>query len=135
VQEVNIRNLIPESLKMELAVATKVEANQEQLDQRRRLVEEKTVAQLGHIGTLAEFPVPTPILNLWKGVGNGDAGSDRRGSSSSNTAAKRLRNLTVGAIFSPESPFLPETLKETKLMVRTKAKFIQYQVTGIKTRV
>ena len=33
-QEMNIRSLIPESMKIELAVATKVEANQERLDHR-----------------------------------------------------------------------------------------------------
>jgi hypothetical protein len=118
-----MQNLVPDFLKTELAVTTKVEANQEQLDQRRRLVGEKTVAELGDISSLADLPIPKPLLQLWNG-GGGVSDRDRRGSKasgrSSNTAEKRLRNLTVGAIFSPESPFIPDAMKETKLMVRAK---------------
>jgi hypothetical protein len=113
-----MRSLIPESLKMELAVATKVETDQEQLEQRRRLVEEKSVSELGHIGSLADLPIPKPIVNLLKKDTAAAAGSSRRGSRS--TLDKRMRNLTVGAIFSPASPLLPESMKETKLVVRSK---------------
>ncbi len=126
-QDMNMQNLVPDFLKTELAVTTKVEANQEQLDQRRRLVGEKTVAELGDISSLADLPIPKPLLQLWNGgISGGGAVSDRdrRGSKVSGrsitTAEKRLRNLTVGAIFSPESPFIPDAMKETKLMVRAK---------------
>jgi hypothetical protein len=122
-----MQNLVPDFLKTELAVTTKVEANQEQLDQRRRLVGEKTVAELGDISSLADLPIPKPLLQLWNGGFSGGGGAvsdrDRRGSKASgrsSTAEKRLRNLTVGAIFSPESPFIPDAMKETKLMVRAK---------------
>jgi hypothetical protein len=122
-QDVNMQNFVPDFLKTELAVTTKVEANQEQLDQRRRLVGEKTVAELGDISSLADLPIPKPLLQLWNG-GGAVSDRDRRGSKasgrSSTTAEKRLRNLTVGAIFSPESPFIPDAMKETKLMVRAK---------------
>ena len=112
----NIRNLIPESLKVELAVSSQVETNREQVDQRRRLVQERTVTELAHIGSLADLPIPTPLMNLWKG----EQGPGRRSSQTSGRSEKRLRNLTVGAIFSADSPFLPESMKETKLVVRSK---------------
>jgi len=117
-----MQNFVPDFLKTELAVTTKVEANQEQLDHRRRLVGEKTVAELGDISSLADLPIPKPLLQLWNG-GGAVSDRDRRGSKASgrsSTAEKRLRNLTVGAIFSPESPFIPDAMKETKLMVRAK---------------
>ena len=94
-----------------------METNREQVDQRRRLVQDKTVTELAHIGSLADLPIPTPLMNLWKGE---QQGPGRRGSKTSGRSEKRLRNLTVGAIFSADSPFLPESMKETKLVVRSK---------------
>ena len=93
-----------------------METNREQVDQRRRLVQERTVTELAHIGSLADLPIPTPLMNLWKG----EQGPGRRSSQTSGRSEKRLRNLTVGAIFSADSPFLPESMKETKLVVRSK---------------
>ena len=48
-------------MKRELLVRTKNEGNYETLTKRKALVETKTPAQLSHIGTLAEMPIPKKI--------------------------------------------------------------------------
>lgn len=56
---------LPKSLTMELAVAVKVNANQEEVEKRKKLCQEKTPTELGNIGSLSDIPIPAPIQNLF----------------------------------------------------------------------
>merc|ERR1711874_117145 len=59
-------NTLPKSLKIELAVTSKVEDNAEIIEQRKKLVEEKNPSELAHIGSLADFPLPSALENIFK---------------------------------------------------------------------
>merc|ERR1712212_1426798 len=52
------------SLTMELAVKTKIN-DPAVMEERRKLTAEHTPMELGNIGSLADFPIPTPISNLF----------------------------------------------------------------------
>merc|ERR1719331_2573300 len=58
---------LPKSLTMELAVKTKIN-DPAVVEERRKLTVEHTPMELGNIGSLADFPVPTPISNLTTGT-------------------------------------------------------------------
>ena len=49
---------------MELAVTTKVNKDQEEIARRQKLIQEKTPAELGNIGSLSELPIPSALQNL-----------------------------------------------------------------------
>merc|ERR1711971_448658 len=55
---------LPKSLTMELAVKTKIN-DPAVVEERRKLTAEHTPMELGNIGSLADFPIPTPISNLF----------------------------------------------------------------------
>merc|ERR1719309_200112 len=103
---------LPKSLTMELAVTTKVNKNQEEIARRQKLIQEKTPAELGNIGSLSELPIPSVLQNL---LTKSEAPEKPKRKS---TQEKRKRNLTTGTFLSPD--FLPESWRETKLMVRSK---------------
>merc|ERR1712106_281076 len=63
---------LPRSLKNQLIVRTKVEENEEVLEQRRALVESKSPAELSEIHNLGELPIPSRI-EAWLHGSNGDA--------------------------------------------------------------
>merc|ERR1719450_461689 len=115
--KVNINDMyatLPKSLTMELAVACKVNANQEEVEKRKKLCQEKTPTELGNIGSLSDIPIPAPIQNLFS---RPEAPSKPKRNSKDLTE-KRKRNLTTGTVL--PSNFLPESWKETKLLVRSR---------------
>merc|ERR1711892_590868 len=63
---------LPRSLKIQLIVRTKVEENEEVLEQRQALVESKSPAELSEIHNLGELPIPSRI-EAWLHGSNGDA--------------------------------------------------------------
>ena len=62
----NIYATLPRSLKSEVLVRTRVE-NPEVLENRRNIVQSKSVSELAQVNTLADFPLPTPIEHLIQG--------------------------------------------------------------------
>ena len=56
---------LPKSLKMELAVAVKVNKDPEEVERRKKLCQDRTPMELGNIGSLSELPIPAPIQNLF----------------------------------------------------------------------
>merc|ERR1719499_1934827 len=56
--KVNINEMfstLPKSLTMELAVASKIGKNQDEVERRKKLCQEKTPTQLGNIGSLSDI--------------------------------------------------------------------------------
>ena len=58
-------NTLPKSLTMELAVVNKVNKNQEEVERRQKLTQEKTPSELAHIGSISDLPIPAPLQNLF----------------------------------------------------------------------
>jgi len=114
---------LPRSLTMELAVTTKVNKDQGEAERRQKLTQEKTPTELGNIGSLSELPIPSALQNLFA---KSDAPEKPK---RKNMQEKRKRNLTTGTFLSPD--FLPESWRETKLMVRTK---VEEDETVLKSR-
>merc|ERR1712037_164776 len=77
------------------------------MGERRKLTAEHTPMELGNIGSLADFPVPTPISNLFN-----------KPAADTPEKPKRKKNLTTGTFLS--SDFLPQSWLDTKLVCRTK---------------
>ena len=70
--KININDMyatLPKSLTMELAVVTKVNKNQEEVERRKKLCQEKSPSQLGNIGSLTDLPIPAPIQNIFASKG------------------------------------------------------------------
>jgi hypothetical protein len=84
------------------------------VEERKRIIEAHTPMELGHIGSLADLPIPTPISNLF----NRQAADTPVKPKRKNMEEKRKRNLTTGTLLSPD--FLPQSWVETKLVCRTK---------------
>ena len=62
----NIYESLPASLKTEVLVKTKVETDEEILEQRRELTRCKTPAELSEIKGIEDFPIPTFVENMTK---------------------------------------------------------------------
>merc|ERR1712037_169975 len=105
---------LPKSLTMELAVKTKIN-DPAVVEERRKLTAEHTPMELGNIGSLADFPVPTPISNLFNKPA---ADTPEKPKRKKNMEEKRKRNLTTGTFLSAD--FLPQSWLDTKLVCRTK---------------
>merc|ERR1711971_820289 len=105
---------LPKSLTMELAVKTKIN-DPAVVEERRKLTAEHTPMELGNIGSLADFPVPTPISTLFNKPA---ADTPEKPKRKKNMEEKRKRNLTTGTFLS--SDFLPQSWLDTKLVCRTK---------------
>merc|ERR1712088_301593 len=105
---------LPKSLTMELAVKTKIN-DPAVVEERRKLTSEHTPMELGNIGSLADFPIPTPISNLFNKPA---ADTPEKPKRKKNIEEKRKRNLTTGTFLS--SDFLPQSWLDTKLVCRTK---------------
>merc|ERR1712203_794231 len=105
---------MPKSLTMELAVKTKIN-DPAVVEERRKLTSEHTPMELGNIGSLADFPIPTPISNLFNKPA---ADTPEKPKRKKNMEEKRKRNLTTGTFLS--SDFLPQSWLDTKLVCRTK---------------
>jgi len=105
-------NTLPKSLTMELAVVNKVNKNQEEVERRQKLTQEKTPSELAHIGSISDLPIPAPLQNLFAKSEAPEKPARK------SMQEKRKRNLTTGTFLSPD--FLPESWRETKLLTRTK---------------
>jgi len=105
---------LPKSLTMELMVSTKDE-DQDLVATRRKMIGEKTPMELGNIGSISDLPIPAPLENLWAKKREDDTAPDKP--KRRNMEEKRKRNLTTGAFLSAD--FLPESWRETKLLVRS----------------
>merc|ERR550534_1481379 len=105
---------LPKSLTMELAVKTKIN-DPAVVEERRKLTAEHSPMELGNIGSLADFPIPTPISNLFNKPA---ADTPEKPKRKKNMEEKRKRNLTTGTFLS--SDFLPQSWLDTKLVCRTK---------------
>eukprot|EP00090_Calanus_glacialis_P017720 TRINITY_DN2752_c0_g1_i5.p1 TRINITY_DN2752_c0_g1~~TRINITY_DN2752_c0_g1_i5.p1 ORF type:complete len:1757 (-),score=501.37 TRINITY_DN2752_c0_g1_i5:475-5592(-) len=114
---------LPRSLTRELAVTTKVNKDQGEAERRQKLTQEKTPTELGNIGSLSELPIPSALQNLFA---KSDAPEKPK---RKNMQEKRKRNLTTGTFLSAD--FLPESWRETKLLVRTK---VEEDETVLKSR-
>merc|ERR1712192_280794 len=101
---------LPKSLTMELAVKTKIN-DPAVVEERRKLTAEHTPMELGNIGSLADFPIPTPISNLFNKPAADTPEKPKR--KPKNMEEKRKRNLTTGTFLS--SDFLPQSWLDTKL--------------------
>jgi len=116
--KVNINDMystLPKSLKMELAVSVKVNKDPEEVERRKKLCQERTPMELGNIGSLSELPIPAPIQNFFSKSEVADKPDKPK---RKNMEEKRKRNLTTGTLLT--SDFIPESWKETKLLVRSK---------------
>merc|ERR1712223_834125 len=116
--KVNINDMystLPKSLKMELAVSVKVNKDPEEVERRKKLCQERTPMELGNIGSLSELPIPAPIQNFFSKSDVADKPDKPKRKS---MEEKRKRNLTTGTLLT--SDFIPESWKETKLLVRAK---------------
>ena len=58
-------NTLPKSLTMELSVGSPKEMDAEKADARKKLTEEKTPMELSQIGSIAEFPLPSALENIF----------------------------------------------------------------------
>jgi len=96
-------------------VAVKVNKDPEEVERRKKLCQERTPMELGNIGSLSELPIPAPIQNLFS---KSDAPEKPDKPKRKNMEEKRKRNLTTGTLLT--SDFIPESWKETKLLVRAK---------------
>jgi len=95
---------VPESMKVALAVTTKVE-DEEVVKRNQELLSSKSVSELGQINSMSDLPIPTAIENLMKKKFTSE--HDIKASSLS------LSNIASGKI-------LPESLRETKLVTKVK---------------
>merc|ERR1711892_1041107 len=106
---------IPEAFTMQLAVSAITE-DQDIVAQRRKLIEEKSPMELGNIGSLADLPIPAPIMRLVERSKDDSSAPEKP--KRKTLEEKRKRNPTTGAFLSGD--FLPESWRETKLIVRSK---------------
>eukprot|EP00092_Neocalanus_flemingeri_P085459 GFUD01107548.1.p1 GENE.GFUD01107548.1~~GFUD01107548.1.p1 ORF type:complete len:2241 (+),score=686.17 GFUD01107548.1:98-6820(+) len=103
---------LPRAFTMELAVTTKVNKDLEEVERRKILIQEKTPMELGNIGSISEFPIPSALQNIFT---KSDAAEKPEKPKRKNIEEKRKRNLTTGTFLSAD--FLPESWRETKLLV------------------
>jgi len=111
-------NTLPKCFTMELAVKTKVNKDQAEVERRKILTQEKTPTELGNIGSISELPIPSALQNLFTRSEAPEKSEKPEKPKRKNMEEKRKRNLTTGTFLSPD--FLPESWRETKLLVRSK---------------
>merc|ERR1712096_199480 len=97
--------------------------NQEEASRRQKLTQEKSPTELGNIGSISELPIPSALQNIFA---KSDAPEKPQRKS---VQEKRKRNLTTGTFLSPD--FLPDSWRETKLLVRSK---VEADETVLKSR-
>nr|XP_040577522.1 titin homolog isoform X4 [Lepeophtheirus salmonis] len=97
-------NSLPQSLKSEVLVSVKVE-DDEVVQEHKKLIEQNSVAELGKIHGVSDFPIPDKIVNLMKTDPN------KTSESRPETPAKSLRENFMDA--------MPESLK-SEVLVRTR---------------
>merc|ERR1712202_13887 len=82
-------NTLPKCFTMELAVKTKVNKDQAEVERRKILTQEKTPTELGNIGSISELPIPSALQNIFA---KSDAPEKPQRKS---VQEKRKRNLTT----------------------------------------
>ena len=63
---------LPASLKQDLLVKSKIETDEEKLQQRQELTRSKSPAELSEIKSIDDFPIPTFVENLTKKKAQGE---------------------------------------------------------------
>merc|ERR1711970_809599 len=96
---------LPRSLKDQLIVRTKVEENEEVLQQRQALVESKSPAELSEIHSLGELPIPSRI-EAWLHGSNVDA--ERNGDEESPMTLPRTKKELTDAVYRTLPPSLTQ---------------------------
>merc|ERR1711970_857500 len=96
---------LPRSLKDQLIVRTKVEENEEVLQQRQALVESKSPAELSEIHSLGELPIPSRI-EAWLHGSNVDA--ERDGDEESPMTLPRTKKELTDAVYRTLPPSLTQ---------------------------
>ena len=94
---------VPEGFKIKLAVKAIVE-DEEIVQKNKELIANKSVAELGKVTSISDFPVPEAFGNLMKKKEGG--------------AEVKASNLSLSAIASGK--IFPESLRETKLITNIK---------------
>jgi len=102
-------NTLPKSLTMELSVGQPVELDRETAEARKKLTEEKTPMELSQIGSIAEFPLPSALENIFT---HKPTPPERK----RDREEKRKRNLTTGTFLSPD--FIPMEWTQQQLLVK-----------------
>jgi len=95
---------VPESMKVSLAVTTKVQ-DEEVVKRNQELLSSKSVSELGQINSISDLPIPAPIENLMKKKFTSEH--------SIKASSLSLSDIASGKI-------LPESLRETKLVTKVK---------------
>merc|ERR1712106_963167 len=98
---------LPRSLKNQLIVRTKVEENEEVLEQRQALVESKSPAELSEIHNLGELPIPSRI-EAWLHGSNGDAERTSSAMDESPMTLPRTKKEMTEAIYRTLPPSLTQ---------------------------
>merc|ERR1719158_2219193 len=96
---------LPRSLKDQLIVRTKVEENEEVLQQRQALVESKSPAELSEIHSLGELPIPSRI-EAWLHGSNVEA--ERTGDEESPMTLPRTKKELTDAVYRTLPPSLTQ---------------------------
>jgi len=96
---------LPRSLKDQLIVRTKVEENEEVLQQRQALVESKSPAELSEIHSLGELPIPSRI-EAWLHGSNIEA--ERNGEDESPMTLPRTKKELTEAVYRTLPPSLTQ---------------------------
>jgi len=96
---------LPRSLKDQLIVRTKVEENEEVLQQRQALVESKSPAELSEIHSLGELPIPSRI-EAWLHGSNVEA--ERNGDEESPMTLPRTKKELTDAVYRTLPPSLTQ---------------------------
>merc|ERR1712142_189804 len=96
---------LPRSLKDQLIVRTKVEENEEVLQQRQALVESKSPAELSEIHSLGELPIPSRI-EAWLYGSNVEA--ERTGDEESPMTLPRTKKELTDAVYRTLPPSLTQ---------------------------
>jgi len=119
--KVNVNDMfstLPKVLTMELSVKTKINKDQDEVERRKKLIGEKSPTELGNIGSISDLPIPSALQNIFTRSDAPNAAAKPEKPKRKNIEEKRKRNLTTGTFLSPD--FLPESWRETKLLVRSK---------------
>merc|ERR1712033_66130 len=96
---------LPRSLKDQLIVRTKVEENEEVLQQRQALVESKSPAELSEIHSLGELPIPSRI-EAWLHGSSTEA--ERNGDEESPMTLPRTKKELTDAVYRTLPPSLTQ---------------------------
>merc|ERR1712226_41964 len=114
----NLNEMVPESLKAQLLVKSKVEKPEIQ-KQRAELVSSKSVSELSQVTSLSEFPIPTTLERMM----SKSKGDLTNGSSSQRQSRFDWSKLNKENIYAT----LPKSLTEKQLLVKARVESPEVQ--------